>query len=137
MIELCKHFWIDYFVINDWDLLDINRSDIENIANIPELHVKDFYANAGSVKKGQITINFKLLKSSQGKIHFNLPKLEWVIGYDQDDKDPIKIYQRIKSSDFQISGNLFPQSLASFLWVNETSIENNGSVPQENDDLPF
>lgn len=137
LIELCKHFWIDYFVINDWDLLDINRSDIENIANIPELHVKDFYANAGSVKKGQITINFKLLKSSQGKIHFNLPKLEWVIGYDQDDKDPIKIYQRIKSSDFQISGNLFPQSLASFLWVNETSIENNGSVPQENDDLPF
>ena len=98
LIELCKHFWIDYFVINDWDLLDINRSDIENIANIPELHVKDFYANAGSVKKGQITINFKLLKSSQGKIHFNLPKLEWVIGYDQDDKDPIKIYQRIKSS---------------------------------------
>ena len=137
LIELCKHFWIDYFVINDWDLLDINRSDIENIANISELHVKDFYANAGRVKKGQITINFKLLKSSQGKIHFNLPKLEWVIGYDQDDKDPIKIYQRIKSSDFQISGNLFPQSLASFLWVNETSVENNGSVPQENDDLPF
>ena len=118
-------------------MLDINRSDIENIANISELHVKDFYANAGRVKKGQITINFKLLKSSQGKIHFNLPKLEWVIGYDQDDKDPIKIYQRIKSSDFQISGNLFPQSLASFLWVNETSVENNGSVPQENDDFPF
>lgn len=137
LIKLCQHFWIDYFVINDWDLLDINIPDIKNIHDRNELCFKNFYVNANSVKKGQITTNFKLLKSSQGKIHFNLPKLESVIGYGQDDKDPIKIYKKITSSDFQISEELFPESLASFLGLKETSVVNGESAPQENDDLPF
>ena len=154
LIDLCKHFWIDYFVINDWDLEEVAYEQINDnsIISLDVLHSQSFYTSLDTTSsevleevkkknksiKSQITNNFNLLKAAgEENIHFNIPKLEVLLGYNSNDKDPIKIYQKITSSDFQISGNLFPQSLASFLWVNETSVENNGSVPQENDDLPF
>lgn len=154
LIELCKHFWIDYFVINDWDLEEVAYEQISNnsINSLEELHSQVFYTSLDTTSsevseeikkknksiKSQITNNFNLLKKAgEENIHFNIPKLEVLLGYNSNDKDPIKIYQKIKSSDFQISGNLFPKSLASFLGLNEIDTENNESVAQENDDLPF
>ena len=154
LIDLCKHFWIDYFVINDWDLERITFTEISNntITSLEVLHQQAFYASLDTTSdelsqevkkknqsiKSQITNNFNLLKAAGDEdIHFNIPKLEVLLGYNSNDKDPIKIYQKIKSSDFQISGNLFPPSLASFLGLNEIDTENNESVAQENDDLPF
>ncbi len=154
LIDLCKHFWIDYFVINDWDLEEVAYEQISDnsIDSLEELHSQVFYTSLDTTSsevseeikkknksiKSQITNNFNLLKKAgKENIHFNIPKLEVLLGYNSNDKDPIKIYQKIKSSDFQISGNLFPQSLASFLGLNEIDTENNESVAQENDDLPF
>ena len=154
LIDLCKHFWIDYFVINDWDLEEVAYEQISDnsIDSLEELHSQVFYTYLDTTSsevseeikkknksiKSQITNNFNLLKKAgKENIHFNIPKLEVLLGYNSNDKDPIKIYQKIKSSDFQISGNLFPQSLASFLGLNEIDTENNESVAQENDDLPF
>jgi ATP-dependent endonuclease of the OLD family-like len=123
-----------------------------SIDSLEELHSQGFYTSLDTTSsevseeikkknksiKSQITNNFNLLKKAgKENIHFNIPKLEVLLGYNSNDKDPIKIYQKIKSSDFQISGNLFPKSLASFLGLNEIDTENNESVAQENDDLPF
>lgn len=154
LIDLCKHFWIDYFVINDWDLEEVAYEQISDnsIDSLEELHSQGFYTSLDTTSsevseeikkknksiKSQITNNFNLLKKAgKENIHFNIPKLEVLLGYNSNDKDPIKIYQKIKSSDFQISGNLFPQSLASFLGLNKIDTQNNESVVQENDDLPF
>jgi ATP-dependent endonuclease of the OLD family-like len=132
----------------------ITFTEISNntITSLEVLHQQAFYASLDTTSdelsqevkkknqsiKSQITNNFNLLKAAGDEdIHFNIPKLEVLLGYNSNDKDPIKIYQKIKSSDFQISGNLFPPSLASFLGLNEIDTENNESVAQENDDLPF
>lgn len=153
LIKLCQHFWIDYFVINDWDLEEVTYEQISDnsINSLEGLHSQVFYTSLDTTSsevseevkkknksiKSQITNNFNLLKAAgEENIHFNIPKLEVLIGYNSNDKDPIKIYKTI-SSDFQVSRDLFPESLASFLGLNGTSVVNGESAPQENDDLPF
>lgn len=45
LIDLCKHFWIDYFVINDWDLEEVAYEQISDnsIDSLEELHSQGFY----------------------------------------------------------------------------------------------
>lgn len=146
LIKLCQHFWIDYFVINDWDLEGITYEQIsdDNINSVEMLHNQSFYTSLDTTseelsqedkkknktKKSQITNNFNLLKvAEKDNIHFNIPKLEGILGYNSNNKDPIKIYKKITSSDFQISEELFPESLASFLDLNGTSVVNGESAP--------
>ena len=101
LIEICKWFWLDYFVINDWDFetteLDLNT--LKRFSSLTEMQQDPIYTL--SCKKWMVTTNFSLIKSATAeKIHFNTPKLEKVIWYDSDDKSSIKIYQHITGGGF-------------------------------------
>ena len=43
LIELCKHFGIDYFVINDWDFTDDFKTTLETFNSEDELKTSEIY----------------------------------------------------------------------------------------------
>lgn len=57
LIQLCKHFKIDYFVINDWDfeLVELNTESIEGFHTLEDLKEDSVYLS--SDKKAMITTN--------------------------------------------------------------------------------
>ena len=122
LIDLCKHFGLDYFIINDWDMDDVFIDELKAIESKEELKKSDFYKSYRGVdttryQKGNITSNWRLLKSaSEGKIHFNIPKLEGVLKYDSDDKDSLKIFQVLQGID-SFPDEFIPQSLLDFLEI--------------------
>ncbi len=132
LIELCKHFQLNYFVINDWDFeedfiqaLSEKQSDEE--LKDSELYLKEAGIDRTPVRKAMITTNWKLLMhSGLGNIHFNVPKLESVIGYGADDKNSLKIWQKLNQIE-NFSDNFFPNSLLNFLELNDLE----GSVQAE------
>jgi putative ATP-dependent endonuclease of OLD family len=118
--DLCKHFGINYYLINDWDLESLSNSDIENYDTLEELQQSDIYLNSNRIirnptEKGIITTNWRLIKSSiSNQIHFNRKNLEQVIGYDSNDKDSLSIWNILQQkSEFTI--DIFPESLNEFL----------------------
>ncbi len=123
LIELCKWFKVDYFVINDWDF-ELNELDIQTVENIntPQ-ELKDhiiYISAAGSTQKGMITTNWNLIHAAGvGNIHFNVKKLETVIGYNSNNKSSIGIWDLLNSGSFEASDSLFPESLAIFLGLIE------------------
>jgi putative ATP-dependent endonuclease of the OLD family len=133
LIELCKHFEVDYFVINDWDFEqdDLNIDMINDFDSLEELKKDSVYKS--SSKKAMITNNWNLLKTAEReKIHFNIKKLEDVIGYSLDDKSSLGIWNILNSDGFIITENLFPDKLKLFLGLT-TNIE---PLNNEEDDLP-
>lgn len=127
IVELCKHFKIDYYLINDWDfnLADVQIQQIKDYDDLVALKADILYSGSDSTKKGMLTTNRNLIDSTHSnKIHFNVKKLETVIGYDSDDKSGIKIWNLVQSPDFIISENLYPSSLNEFLEINALSQEN-------------
>lgn len=131
LIKLCKHLGLDFFVINDFDFnedfiskLDFNTED--------EYKNSDFYQNdiskikafnikgeelSEKTKKGMVTTNWRLIKESKpNQIHFNIPKLESVIGYNNNDKDSLGIWDTINKID-TFGENLFPEKLIEFLEI--------------------
>lgn len=120
LLKLCKHFGLDYFLINDLDMENNIVGDLNQFETIEDLKVSNLYllegeVNRNSISKGIITTNYNLLKNAGiDKIHFNVPKLERIIGYENDDKNSLSIWkclQEIESFDV----DLIPESLASFL----------------------
>lgn len=131
LIELCKHFKIDYFVINDWDFDedDLSIEDVAEFSTLDELKEDGIYSN--SEKKAMITTNWKLINAAGiTKIHFNIKKLESVIGYNSDNKSSLAIWKLLNSPDFDFDEKLFPEKLEEFLGLEKEDVE-------ENDDLPF
>lgn len=127
IVELCKHFNIDYYLINDWDfdLEEVQIQQIRDFSNLAALKLDTLYSLSNSTKKGMLTTNKNLIESTHlDKLHFNVKKLETVIGYSSDDKSGIKIWNLIQSSDFVISEDLYPSSLNEFLGINTLSQEN-------------
>lgn len=116
LIELCKHFNIDYFVINDWDF-EIEELTIESLSDlnsIEELKQSNIYLE--SERKAMITNNWNLINhTKEESIHFNVKKLESVIGYDKNDKSSLGIWELLKSDQFDVSENLFPEKLMKFI----------------------
>ena len=122
LIELCEHFWVDFFVITDLDFED--GSLIEKLkAYISEDGMKDwieYTRESSSTKKWEITKNWKLLNAAWENIHFNVPKLEKVIWYVNEDGNPIVdkdsmwIWEAMKALD-TIPQELFPKALEIFL----------------------
>lgn len=134
LIELCKHFKVDYFVISDWDFEqdELSIDTINGFNSLQELKADLVYVNSG--KKAMITNNWNLLKSAENeKIHFNIKKLENVIGYTPDDKSSLGIWSILNSQEFIITDNLFPEKLKLFLGL-KTNAE---QLNNEEDDLPF
>ena len=134
LIQLCKHFQVDYFVINDWDF-EANELDVAAISgfdNLAELQANPIYTDSG--KKAMITTNWNLINTAGiDNIHFNIKKLESVIGYDSNDKNSLEIWNHINATDFEFSINLFPEKLSRFLNL----IEPLEVVAESNYDLPF
>lgn len=65
-----------------------------------------------------ITTNWNLIKeASFEKIHFNIPKLESVLGYDSNDKNSAKIWRIIKETS-EFGEPIFPENLKEFLELN-------------------
>lgn len=139
LIELCKHFGVEYFVINDWDF-DAGELDIDAIAAFDtqgELKVDDIYTASG--KKGMVTTNWILINAAGfDNIHFNVKKLESVIGYDKDDKNSLAIWEHLNSGDFEAKTDLFPEKLFNFLELNKYLLgEVEVQDANEEEDLPF
>ncbi|MDO5636500.1 MAG: AAA family ATPase [Myroides sp.] len=142
IVELCKHFQIDYFLINDWDfeLADISIVQIRGFADLTSLQADPIYTGADRTKKGMLTTNRNLIESTIiDRIHFNVKKLETVIDYQSDDKSGLKIWNLIQNPAFLITDALFPNNLALFIGINNLYPDNqieNIEVPQD-DELPF
>lgn len=115
LIELCKHFKLDYFAINDLDFDDTTLvTKLSTFLTEKELKDSDLYRK--SEKNAMITVNWKLINIAEiNKIHFNIPKLETVLGYTSNDKDSRKIWEKIKTISLPFKEALFPQSLKDFL----------------------
>lgn len=116
LIELCKHFQVDYFVITDWDFEqgELSLSNINDFNSLDELKDSSVYIN--SSKKAMITNNWSLLQTAgREKIHFNVKKLENVIGYQQNDKNSLGIWNTLNSEEFIITEKLFPEKFKHFL----------------------
>lgn len=137
LIELCKHFKVDYFAINDWDfdLIELPIYQIEDIPELTTLKSNPLYSG-DKTRKGMITTNWNLInKAGIEKIHFNIKKLETVIGYNSDDKNSLSIWEIINSDGFQVTTDLLPQKMEEFLGLAREQSEN---VEEEDiDDLPF
>lgn len=134
LIEVCKHFGLDYFVINDWDFTDNFIDDLSNFETEEEMKESTIYTN--SDKKWMITTNWKLLnKSSENKLHFNVPKLEGVIWYTYDDKNSIKIWNKLEET-INFNETLFPTILENFLeFHNLENIETNNIEEEEVEEI--
>lgn len=125
LIKLCKHLGINYFAINDFDfeedfvakltfetIEELKESDIYNteLANIRAFNLKG-EALSVRTKRGMITTNWNLIKEAFfDKIHFNIPKLESVLGYDSNDKNSAKIWRIIKETS-NFGESIFPEIL--------------------------
>ncbi|MFV8467371.1 hypothetical protein [Flavobacterium sp. LB1P62] len=115
---MCKWFKIDYFVINDWDFdeLDLDISTISEFIDIQTLKYHKIYCE--STNKAMITNNWNLINSAGiNKIHFNVKKLESVIGYHLNDKSSLGIWNLLNSDAFSVSEGLFPENLSNYLGI--------------------
>lgn len=83
------------------------------------------------------TTNKKLreLSINDEQIHFNISRLETVIGYDSNDKNSLKIWKLLQELD--ISEKLFPKSLDKFLEFDDISNEAGSSLGEDSIELPF
>lgn len=132
LIKLCKHLGLDYFVINDFDFADNFIENLVKFSTEKEYKESKFYKEeiklikaenikgqelSEGTKKSMITTNWKLINEAGiERIHFNIPKLESVIGYNQNDKDSLGIWKAI--NDIEIfEEKLLPKELISFLEI--------------------
>ncbi|EKT4497760.1 ATP-dependent nuclease [Flavobacterium psychrophilum] len=130
LIKLCKHFDVEHFVINDWDFEtdELAISDVSIYGTFEMLKQSDLYKN--SANKAMITNNWNLIDiTNESNIHFNVKKLESVIGYASANKSSIGIWDLLQSkvaTDF--NEDLIPSTLLKFLELIEKNeiIENIG-----------
>jgi predicted ATP-dependent endonuclease of OLD family len=129
LIDLCKHLGLDYFVINDLDFETDLVKELSSFKTLAELkasnlYIKDADLDRSSTSKGMLTTNWNLISNAGiTKIHFNIPKLEKVLGYDSNDKDSVKIWNRLNElQEFTLS--FFPESLDSFLELEPKILHN-------------
>ena len=116
LIELCKHIGVDYFVINDLDFDDDFVDELFKYNSEPDFKRSELYSTeTDSNRKGMLTTNWKLTHSAgNGKIHFNIKKLETVLGYTSNDKNSVKLWNLLKGKD-TFGENVFPENLKEFL----------------------
>lgn len=155
LVELCKYFWVEFFLINDWDfwvdfIEDINE-DFEQIKFRSDWNQIEQKVDNPSEKysektiKWMITTNKNLIDVSDWNIHFNVPKLEKIIWYDSNDKDSLKIFQIISKNIFDYKNEkLFPDSLIQFLEIDKIFSNIHNNIEEQNisseilpEDIPF
>jgi predicted ATP-dependent endonuclease of OLD family len=117
LIELCKHFSVDYFVINDWDF-ESDELSIEKVSAFTSLKdLKNSQLYIESTKKAMITTNYNLIQNASiDKIHFNVKKLESVINYNSNDKSSLGIWNVLQDmSTEHFNEMLVPTTLLDFI----------------------
>lgn len=118
LIELCKHFKLDYFVINDWDFSDDFVKELSMIESRSVLKQSQLYLLDGTrerTEKGMIMTNWNLIKAAGiNHIHFNIKKLETVLGYSSNDKSSVGIWNKLNETETFLY-NFFPLHLEQFL----------------------
>ena len=121
LIHLCKHFGVDYFVINDWDLPcdfidELAVFETDSAMKSSTLYKMDADGWERCARdKWIITTNWKLLHEAwRNKIHFNIPKLENVLNWLSDDKDSFDLWELLGTTD-RFTDKFFPKSLEDFL----------------------
>jgi predicted ATP-dependent endonuclease of OLD family len=124
LIELCKHFDVDYFVINDWDFEsdELRLEEVSAFNSLEDLKNSQLYI--GSDKKAMITTNYNLIKNASiDKIHFNVKKLESVINYNSNDKSSLGIWNVLQGmSSEQFNEMLVPTSLLDFIGLTRVAV---------------
>ncbi len=137
LVKLCKHLGLDYFVINDFDF-NYNFISKLNFESEDDLKNSCFYKSeinsikaynvkgeelTEKTKRAMITTNWRLVKESNvNNIHFNIPKLEGVIGYSANDKNSTGIWNIIIQMN-SFGEELFPSKLVSFLEIDKIKSE--------------
>jgi len=141
ILELCKHLGLDYFIITDWDF---ETDFIEHLdKSFDDLKKEDVWEQIKAEVRLETTIksmfttnkNLKELSINADQIHFNISKLERVIGYSDNDKNSLKIWKLLQ--DLEISENLFPKSLDKFLEFDEISTEAESFLDEDLTKVPF
>ena len=130
LANLCKYLGIDYFLINDWDFesFELTKEQVSIFDSEYELKKDTIYTlQPNSHKKGTVTTNWKLIKSAKSdQIHFNIPKLEGLIGWTgNEDKNSAKIWKAIQTkfpTTNEINKDIFPQGLVDFLELEKINI---------------
>ena len=158
LADLCKYLGVDYYLINDWDFdtdfvdaLKVFTNSEEGYETLTMWEQIEKETNkkgrvyAPETIKSMITTNKNLITLvKDGQIHFNVKKLETIIDYESDDKDPVKMWQTIKSkfpNDGEIGEDVFPETLDKFLFTLKTQESNlnqeinTTSKPSENDNV--
>lgn len=141
LTQLCKHLWLEYFLINDLDFNDENL--IENLCKYSsEKEMKtwtEWNSESDSTKKWMITTNWKLINEAwKENIHFNIDKLETLVWYNSSDKNSYKIFEIINKNDFSITDKLFPENLEIFIELKEKQVvEEKYKQEISIEDVPF
>ncbi len=139
LIRLCKYFGLDYYVINDFDFeedfiekLNFETEDEYRNSDLYNKDINEIVAFnlkgeelSNKTKKAMLTTNWKLIKEAEkDRIHFNIPKLEQVIGYESNDKDSTGIWNIIQCMT-EFGEDIFPKELVKFLEIDKVKrVEN-------------
>ncbi|MEO2213756.1 AAA family ATPase [Paenibacillus amylolyticus] len=131
LIKLCKHLGVDFFCINDFDFRENFTSEL-SFDSLEDLYKSELYTTkiaelkvfnskgdplSEATKRGMITTNWGLIKeASLEKIHFNIPKLESVIGYESNDKSSLGIWTKLQEKS-NFGEEIFPRSLKKFIGI--------------------
>lgn len=120
LVELCKHFNIDYFIITDWDLDENFIEKLSVYQTESDMKNSDLYKYA--TNRGLITTNWKIINSTGlDYIHYNIPRLEEVIGYLNNDKDSLKIWRKINEME-EFSIDLLSSNLKKFIELDKIEL---------------
>src|SRR5699024_10975246 len=70
-------------------------------------------------KRAMITTNWRLLNESiKDQIHFNIPRLEELIGYEKYNKSSLGVWDSVNRMT-EVNPKLFPEKLKDFLEINQ------------------
>lgn len=134
LVDLCKHFEIDYFVITDFDFEEDFSNELLKYNTKHELmNSKIYNIQTDSNKKGMITTNWQILKNIESeRLHFNVNKLETVLNYNKNDKDSINIWNKLNDTK-NFKQDIFPDKLFEFLNIRAIHLDNISGI----EEIPF
>lgn len=124
IIQLCKHFGIDYYVISDWDIGDVISEDmLKSFSSKDVLEQSPEYTSADANLKRGLTNNLKIIRAAKvNQLHFNNNNLEEVIRYTRNDKNSYEIWKIVDDDNFPYGDEVFPESLINFLEIDRIQL---------------
>jgi putative ATP-dependent endonuclease of OLD family len=104
VVQICKLFNIDFFVIHDFDI----PNDCDNTLSID--HPESVYSSLSPSEKAQYTKNLRIIsEAGVEKIHHNKPKLEGVLSIQN--KSSASVFEAVKDKSLDEIMKQFPKFL--------------------------